>query len=438
MKNKGITLVALVVTIVIMLILAGVTLRLALGENGLFNISKQSVEKYEESVQNEEEELDELLEELKHIMPEEAGKEVEVPKAEKDKWDLTKVTPTADGKGNTIPVPKNFYYVGGDKDSGFVISSVSGDDLNNSKKGNEFVWVPVKVINDMVMCKEHTTATITFDGVNFSCDGNGHPHTPNKEYLVGQLYTPTTDNGFTAGIPYTEYNENIIREPGLTTVDTDENLSNFLQTTSNEFLQELQEEFYKMAKSVAKYGGFYIGRYETSGLNDGEEPKVQSGLVPTGNINWYTIYKNSKKIAQEGSNVTSSMIWGSQWDYVLNWMQDIENPTLTEEKKYYIMDSRGMGWYYGETGNNEHKTGIDLIKDGKVTNKEKNIYDFAGNFEELNMACSGGTVRALRGGSYKLEGNVRPACNLRLVRPDAIYEWVSSRVTLCINLNPGE
>ena len=39
-RNKGITLVALVVTIVIMLILAGVTLNIALGENGLFKMAK--------------------------------------------------------------------------------------------------------------------------------------------------------------------------------------------------------------------------------------------------------------------------------------------------------------------------------------------------------------------------------------------------------------
>ena len=59
MKNKGITLVALVVTIVIMLILAGVTLNIALGENGLFKMAKSAVDMYQESSQNEEEDFDE-------------------------------------------------------------------------------------------------------------------------------------------------------------------------------------------------------------------------------------------------------------------------------------------------------------------------------------------------------------------------------------------
>ena len=53
MKNKGITLVALVVTIVIMLILAGVTLNIALGENGLFKMATQSVDKYKEASEEE-------------------------------------------------------------------------------------------------------------------------------------------------------------------------------------------------------------------------------------------------------------------------------------------------------------------------------------------------------------------------------------------------
>ncbi len=50
MKNKGITLVALVVTIIIMLILAGVTLRLTLGDNGLIKKAKETTEGYEDVV----------------------------------------------------------------------------------------------------------------------------------------------------------------------------------------------------------------------------------------------------------------------------------------------------------------------------------------------------------------------------------------------------
>ena len=56
-KERGITLVALVITIIILLILAGVTLSTALGNNGLFQRAKIAGEKYKESSKMEEEDL---------------------------------------------------------------------------------------------------------------------------------------------------------------------------------------------------------------------------------------------------------------------------------------------------------------------------------------------------------------------------------------------
>ena len=52
-KEKGITLIALVVTIIILLILAGVTLSLALSENGLFDKTKGAAEEYQSQANNE-------------------------------------------------------------------------------------------------------------------------------------------------------------------------------------------------------------------------------------------------------------------------------------------------------------------------------------------------------------------------------------------------
>ena len=46
-NNKGITLISLVVTIIILLILVGVALKLTLGENGIFNRAQDSTERYE-------------------------------------------------------------------------------------------------------------------------------------------------------------------------------------------------------------------------------------------------------------------------------------------------------------------------------------------------------------------------------------------------------
>ena len=66
-KECGITLVALVVTIIILLILAGVTLNIALSENGIFEKAKEALEKYKKAEEDEKNVLDNLAEQLKDI-----------------------------------------------------------------------------------------------------------------------------------------------------------------------------------------------------------------------------------------------------------------------------------------------------------------------------------------------------------------------------------
>ena len=45
--DKGITLVALIITIIVLLILAGVSISMVLGDNGLINKAQKSVDTYE-------------------------------------------------------------------------------------------------------------------------------------------------------------------------------------------------------------------------------------------------------------------------------------------------------------------------------------------------------------------------------------------------------
>ena len=59
-SDKAITLVALIITIIVLLILAGVTLNMVLGENGLINKAQSSVDKYKESANNEQALLNEI------------------------------------------------------------------------------------------------------------------------------------------------------------------------------------------------------------------------------------------------------------------------------------------------------------------------------------------------------------------------------------------
>lgn len=67
--NKGITLIVLVITVVIMLILAGVAISVIVDGEGLFGKSKQAVETYKNSIQNEENIINELLDDLTYHDP---------------------------------------------------------------------------------------------------------------------------------------------------------------------------------------------------------------------------------------------------------------------------------------------------------------------------------------------------------------------------------
>ena len=63
-NNKGITLVALVVTIIVLIILAGISINLILGDNGIITIAKKAKENIELAKIEEETELNELYTQL--------------------------------------------------------------------------------------------------------------------------------------------------------------------------------------------------------------------------------------------------------------------------------------------------------------------------------------------------------------------------------------
>jgi type II secretory pathway pseudopilin PulG len=63
-NDRAITLITLVITIVILIILAGITINLALGDNGIFSTAKQAKEQYLNAQTTEEDELNDLYSEI--------------------------------------------------------------------------------------------------------------------------------------------------------------------------------------------------------------------------------------------------------------------------------------------------------------------------------------------------------------------------------------
>ena len=157
LKEKGITLIALVVTIIILLILAGVTLNIALSDNGLFNKAKKAADDYKEAQDREAEEIDKLDYTFQDTQDELAGKVVPNGKySEKNKVNMPKLAHT----GLTAVKFNGVATVALGEDDSNTVQNVSDEEIqkdnwyNYSKDGNSqwanaktedgsmWVWIP--------------------------------------------------------------------------------------------------------------------------------------------------------------------------------------------------------------------------------------------------------------------------------------------------------
>ena len=140
LKNKkGITLVALVVTIVVLLILAGVSINLVLGNNGIIAKAKDAETKSAEASQNDLKGMNGLVSEMEGAL---AGNgSTGNGNTGSGNNFVTKNTEVTypDGK---VWIPEGFKI---SKDSA---STVQGGVVIEDKDGNQFVWVPVATLAD--------------------------------------------------------------------------------------------------------------------------------------------------------------------------------------------------------------------------------------------------------------------------------------------------
>jgi len=358
--QKGITLIALVITIIVLLILAGVTISMVLGDDGIIQNAQAAKTATEKG--NEKDLTAKAVTEA--VMNTHIGQSALT--LEEAQATFTTLTNTTYKKGvakvvEGVPIPVGFAHVeGSKKDTGLIIVDGSG---------NEFVWVPVDNPN--------TFTTLT-------------PGWHDGELIDGEGTEPTV----------------------VSTDDNEKNKAAILDAdTYSDLSTQFTAEYNYMVTSVKIYGGFYVGRYETSWT--GSKVASVSGAVPMnsstpledwenstgGNqARWYGLYKKQKELYERESNssVVSGMIYGCQWDAIMNWMQDIDNPNVEGEK--FIKNSKGMGWHdtnYSD-GNPNHITGLDL--NGGM-NKVNNIYDLAGNCYEWTQEAYS-IYRYTRGGGY--------------------------------------
>lgn len=431
MKEKGITLIALIVTIIVLLLLAGVTISMVTGNNGIFGKAKLAGKKYSDSAKNEEEQLEEFKQMADELSSEEsklpdnakgveAGTRVKTPSTwykttpsyvqtkdgsiVKIKAKTASVIAVADGENNTIPVPEGFYYVGGTKSSGVVISD-NKDDQNKYKGQAD---VPAGVEYDT------TTGIVN----NYILKGNQFVWIPVDETYAKKDWGYSNDSWDSL-------------------------------TRSGEY------------KFVTKYGGFYVGRYEAgvgdvklsskvdfsaqntaSGWQNGAfslgSNTLTSGQISekAGEIPYYHAdFKTAQTLSQnmyQTDSVQSGLVTGTMWDFIMKFIISSNNNNDSIVKKdsswgnyrdtgSIVTYTAGQGRYAEVDSSNGAMTSAFLRSDAgnhygiRTTAssegvKKNNLYDIAGNLWEWSEESATIGRYMLRGGSFNDAYTDLPAC----------------------------
>ena len=422
-KRKGITLIALVITIIVLLILAGVSITMISSQDGILK-KATSAKDAQKSAQDKESSQMAAMENMMEYETIETVTDVS-----KLTTELPKMTKYVD---NTSTVNKEAIIP-----RGFKVSSKAEEQKIDTglvvidKNGNEFVWVPVP--------------NAIYDGKTAITVGTYAPmarkigETENYQGVLYDLNQTTANQKVldfsTNGVGKPKY-----REPSLVT-DSSSDISALLDTIvgtdydakyynlagnysdAKAFGKDMQEEYNNMVKSVAKYGGFYVGRYET-GIDKTSKKAVSKNASITDNNTttadasqtdtnkWYGLYSKQRTMSKDNGldSVESSMIWGSQYDAMMIWMQKTGTTIGTE---------------YGKAKKNTETTTGKSTTD--IINK---VYDLYGCHYEWTLESNSDNRRVLRGGRHN--GGNAPSFRAINYYPVHANDDLGSRLSLYI------
>ena len=398
-KNKGITLIALIITIIILLILVGVSLNLLI-KGDLFGSAEKAVEGTNAKVEEQQTAVDELMGELDEVEKEIEEQQRQQEEAEKQKnLPGTRVSENTkyirDGK--TAWIPKGFT-VSGIKseqsiDNGLVIydipEGITPDWTNpDSVKTayNQFVWIPVEV------------------------------KSTDTENSIASFYrSEWTANESTGGE----------RTNGLSTDYTEPDSTNDTADKTG-----IANQIANLTKSIYKYGGFYIGRYEAGSETERTSSSgvttlgIKQDMYPYNYVKWGdsessigttgAVYLSNSLYNTNEYGATSMLCTGACWDSMLDFIKDSEH-SVTDSTKwgnysnsetfeitrgaYAVYNNNTLGSFnnVGSKYSKMKNTSILLTTGATERNCSKNIYDVAGNCYEWTTESNSSSNRVYRG-----------------------------------------
>ena len=397
--NKGITLVALIITIIVLLILAGVSLSFVFN-GGILDKAQQAVNEYKNASEKEQNILEQIDEYIKSEIGEGTGGGTDVPEGPDD----TDV-PTVDSNGlateNTTIVATDDTSIQIVIPEGFapVILQTGRTDSMPGENGAVKEIMPKEDWNSIT--KEQINKGIVVVDNKITYD-NGQPSGSVPDFNE-YVWVPIADSSKFKRVAWNgPYYDDYWQDGTHPIADSSE---------ENKYWEETNTD---MVSSVSMNKGFYISRYEAS-QKDSATAQSKRGQNPWTSVTQTTSITASSNMKE---SINSHLVYGVEWDSVLQWALDSqaiigsesgETKTITEDD--IQKDSRSWGNYKNSTGGAAANSGSSAKVGG--TNeywKVNNIYDIAGNASEWTQEkFSTDTRRASRGGNCYLDGGIYPA-----------------------------
>ena len=305
-KMNGITLIALVITIIVLLILAGVSIAMLTGDNGILTQAQRAKTQTEQAQADEKN----ILANYESYLNSYSGENTEF----------------TDSLGNKLVVPAGFRVVNSEDnvEDGIIIEDVT----HGATAGSQFVWIPV---GTGIKKKDGTTFDIKLSRYKFEENGE----TPLEEPI---------DKG----------------QDMISDAFKEVNIGNGNATAKENI--ETEEEGFR--KSVIENGGYYIGRYEARTdieRNNKEDKLTQISEEPNDFVYNFVTQLQASELSRNmysNSGFESDLINSYAWDTAILFIQ-----TCSENKGYSLQKSLNSTLATKGTNNEELKDEVCNIFD---------------------------------------------------------------------------